>query len=104
MLNAALTVRAGKSFSHAKSGWLKFTNEVINAINEEKEGVVFLCWGGKALDICKGVDRTKHHVLTYGHPSPLAQKFQKFEDCTHFSETNEILTKQGNEPIDWNLN
>ena len=42
MLNAALTVQAGKSFSHAKSGWLKFTNEVIKAINKEKEGIVFL--------------------------------------------------------------
>ncbi|CAI2376305.1 unnamed protein product [Moneuplotes crassus] len=103
MLNAALTVRAGKSFSHAKSGWLKFTNEVIKAINKEKEGIVFLCWGGKALDICKQVDTSKHHVLKHGHPSPLAQKFQKFEECTHFSETNDILVKQGLEPIDWNL-
>lgn len=103
MLNAVLTVRAGKSFSHAKSGWAKFTNEVINAINKHKEGVVFLCWGGKAQEICKGVNASKHHVLNYGHPSPLAQKFMKFEECPHFSETNKILEKQKKQAINWNL-
>ena len=80
MLNAVLTVREGVSFSHAKSGWAKFTNEVIKAINSQKEGVVFLCWGGKAQEICKDVNTGKHHVLKYGHPSPLAQKTQKFEN------------------------
>ena len=79
MLNAVLTVREGLSFSHAKSGWAKFTNEVIRAINSQKEGVIFLCWGGKAQEICKEVNTAKHHVLKYGHPSPLAQKTQKFE-------------------------
>jgi uracil-DNA glycosylase len=103
MLNAVLTVRAGKSFSHKDSGWAKFTNEVIKAINKNKEGVIFLCWGGKAQEICKEVNKTKHHVLKYGHPSPLAQKTQKFENCTHFSEVNEILNKQGKDSIDWNL-
>lgn len=103
MLNAVLTVRKGASFSHAKSGWAKFTNEVIKAINREKEGVIFLCWGKKAEDICKEVDKSKHHVLKYGHPSPLSQKFMKFEECKHFSETNKILTKEGKDPINWNL-
>jgi uracil-DNA glycosylase len=103
MLNAALTVREGKSFSHAKLGWQRFTNEVINAINKHKEGVIFLCWGGKALEICKDVNKSKHHVLKWGHPSPMAQMHQKFEDCTHFSEVNEILKKEGKDLIDWNL-
>lgn len=103
MLNAVLTVEAGKSFSHAKSGWAKFTNEVIKAINKGAEGVVFLCWGGKAQDICKEVNTSKHHVLKWGHPSPLAQKFQKFEDCPHFGETNKLLKEAGKDPIDWNL-
>jgi len=103
MLNVVLTVRAGVSFSHAKSGWTTFTNEVISAINKDNEGVIFLAWGGKAQAICKNVNRAKHHVLEYGHPSPLAQKFMKFEDCDHFSRVNEILGEQGKDAIDWNL-
>ena len=103
MLNAALTVREKKSFSHAKSGWLEFTRECIKAINREKEGVIFLCWGGKALQICKDVDKSKHHILSYGHPSPLAQASMKFENCPHFSQTNKILREKGMPEIDWNV-
>lgn len=103
MLNAVLTVREGKSFSHKDSGWAKFTNEVIEAINKQKEGIIFLCWGGKAQEICKKVSTVKHHVLKYSHPSPLSQMTQKFEDCRHFSKVNEILKARGDDPIDWNL-
>ena len=34
MLNAVLTVRAGKSNSHQKKGWEKFTTETIRKINK----------------------------------------------------------------------
>ncbi|MCQ2155507.1 MAG: uracil-DNA glycosylase, partial [Bacteroidales bacterium] len=33
------------------------------------------------------------------HPSPLARG--AFFGCRHFSKTNEILTAQGLQPIDW---
>lgn len=103
MLNNNLSVREGTSYSHSKSGWNKFTQEVIKAINKEKEGVVFLCWGGQAKKICKSIDRKKHHVLTYGNPAPLSQQFQKFEDCRNFSKVNELLREEGLSEIDWNL-
>ena len=103
LLNTVLTVRAAKSFSHKDSGWDKFTQEVIEAINRSKEGIIFLCWGGHAQKICKNVSTSKHHVLSYAHPSPLSQKFKKFEECRHFSQVNTILKKQGQEEIDWNL-
>mmetsp|Transcript_47711 Transcript_47711/g.34965 ORF Transcript_47711/g.34965 Transcript_47711/m.34965 type:complete len:100 (-) Transcript_47711:190-489(-) len=48
LLNAVLTVREGKSNSHQKQGWEQFTDEVINVINKERQGVVFLLWGLKA--------------------------------------------------------
>jgi len=34
MLNAVLTVRAGKSDSHKDLGWLDFTKHVLNVINK----------------------------------------------------------------------
>lgn len=80
MLNNSLTTREGHSNSHTKAGWKLFTKAVLEAINKEKEGVVFLCWGGKSQRLMKNINRKKHHVLTYGNPSPLSQKFQKFED------------------------
>ena len=48
MLNAVLTVQAGKSNSHAKKGWESFTKQTIRAINKNCKNVVYLLWGKKA--------------------------------------------------------
>ena len=48
MLNAVLTVQAGKSNSHAKKGWESFTKSTIRAINKNCKNVVYLLWGKKA--------------------------------------------------------
>ncbi len=45
------------------------------------------------------MDRTKHHILSFVHPSPLAGA--KFPTCRDFSKVNEILVKIGKEEIDW---
>src|ERR1044071_6723937 len=45
LLNAVLTVRANEAASHAKIGWMEFTNAVIKKVSDEKEGIVFLLWG-----------------------------------------------------------
>ena len=50
LLNAALTVRDGEPFSHAKFGWADFTDSVIQKISDNKKGVVFLLWGKFAQD------------------------------------------------------
>lgn len=48
LLNAVLTVRAGKSNSHQKKGWEDFTKEAIKQINKNCDNVVYLLWGKKA--------------------------------------------------------
>ena len=103
MLNNWLTVREGASYSHSKAGWSKFTKAVLNAINKEKEGIVFLCWGKQSANICKNIDTKRHHVLTYGSPSQSSQKHQKFENCKNFSKVNEILEEEGLSKINWSL-
>ncbi|MBK7939918.1 MAG: uracil-DNA glycosylase [Lewinellaceae bacterium] len=101
LLNAMLTVEAGLPASHQKIGWQTFTDAVIRRISEQKEGVVFLLWGNFAKGKKALIDQTKHYVLESAHPSPLAG--DAFRGCCHFSHTNEILKKQGKEPIDWGL-
>jgi uracil-DNA glycosylase len=100
LLNAVLTVRANEPASHSKIGWMNFTNAVIKKISDEKSGVVFLLWGKFAQDKQMLIDATKHHILKAAHPSPLSA-FNGFFGCKHFSKTNELLTQQGLEPIDW---
>ena len=102
LLNAVLTVRANEAASHAKIGWMEFTNAVISKISEEKEGVVFLLWGKFAQEKQGLIDETKHHVLKAAHPSPFSAD-KGFFGCKHFSKTNEYLVKQRLAPIDWML-
>lgn len=102
LLNAALTVRDGEPFSHAKFGWADFTDSVIQKISDKKKGVVFLLWGKFAQDKQVLIDETKHHVLKAAHPSPFSAD-KGFFGCKHFSKTNEFLVKEGHQPIDWKL-
>ncbi|MDO9373363.1 MAG: uracil-DNA glycosylase [Bacteroidota bacterium] len=102
LLNAMLTVRANEPASHAKIGWMNFTDAVIQKISDQKSGVVFLLWGKFAQDKQVLIDETKHHVLRAAHPSPFSVE-KGFYGCKHFSKTNELLTGEGFEPIDWKL-
>lgn len=101
MLNATLTVRSGQAGSHKGKGWEKFTDAVIETLSREKEGVVFLLWGGPAKKKGAKVDSSKHLVLTSGHPSPLAAIRGHWFGNRHFSRTNEYLEKTGQQPINW---
>lgn len=102
LLNAALTVRANEPNSHSQIGWHEFTNQVIRTISNEKKGIVFLLWGKFAQEKEILIDETKHHVLKAAHPSPYSAS-NGFFGCKHFSKTNQLLMKQGLEPIDWSL-
>jgi uracil-DNA glycosylase len=102
LLNAALTVRAGEAYSHAKYGWAEFTDAVISKISSEKKNVVFLLWGKFAQEKQALIDETRHHVLKAAHPSPLSAH-TGFLGSKHFSKTNQLLIKDGLQPIDWKL-
>jgi len=97
-----LTVEMGRAGSHAKRGWERFTDAIINAVNAKREPVVFMLWGAYAQKKAEFVDRSRHLVLTAAHPSPLSAR-NGFFGCRHFSQANAFLEKHGLEPIDWAL-
>ena len=100
LLNAVLTVRANEPASHAKIGWMDFTNDVIHLLSEEKKGLVFILWGNFAQQKIKLINPTKHKILKAAHPSPFSA-YNGFFGCKHFSATNEYLVQQNSNPIDW---
>lgn len=100
LLNATLTVRAHQAGSHQHHGWEQFTDAAIQALNQYRQGIVFLLWGSFAISKAQFIDRTKHFVLTAPHPSPLSA-YRGFFGCKHFSQCNAILTREGKEPIRW---
>ncbi len=101
LLNATLTVRAHKAGSHQGKGWEIFTDAVIQQISLQKEDIVFLLWGGFAKKKGAKIDKTKHHILTSGHPSPLSANRGFWFGNKHFSQTNDFLVHKGLEPINW---
>ncbi|GAK98166.1 uracil-DNA glycosylase [Nonlabens tegetincola] len=101
LLNAVLTVRAGQAGSHQKIGWERFTDAIIKKIADEREGVVFMLWGGYAKKKAKWIDKKKHLILESGHPSPLSANRGYWFGNRHFSKCNQYLREQMKEPIDF---
>lgn len=101
MLNASLTVRDNEPNSHANIGWSQFTDAVIKLMSDRTKGLVFLLWGRFAQEKRALIDGSKHHLLMAAHPSPFSAD-KGFFGCRHFSKTNELLIREGKDPIDWN--
>lgn len=73
MLNTVLTVRHQEPNSHAKKGWEKFTQKIIDIVAKKRtKGVVFLVWGTPAKARVTAVDKSRHRILESVHPSPLS--------------------------------
>jgi uracil-DNA glycosylase len=102
LLNATLTVEAGKAGSHQNKGWEKFTDTVIHALAREREHLVFVLWGSYAQKKGAFIDTRRHLVLKSPHPSPLSAH-NGFFGCGHFSRINDYLREHGLAPIDWRL-
>ncbi len=100
LLNAVLSVEQGRAASHQGQGWERFTDRIVTVLNDERDGLVFLLWGGYAQRKGAIVDRRRHLVLTAPHPSPLSAH-RGFLGCRHFSQANRYLAQQGQLPIDW---
>ena len=102
LLNAVLTVEEGRAGAHQGKGWEGFTDHVVDVLNREREGLVFLLWGSYAQAKGKRIDTDRHRVLRAPHPSPLSAH-RGFIGCRHFSAANAYLARRGHAPIDWAL-
>ena len=100
LLNASLTVRAGKAASHQGKGWETFTDEVLRAVNDKPERVVFILWGASARKKKALIDTSRHVIIESPHPSPLSAS-SGFFGSRPFSRANAALVEAGRDPIDW---
>jgi uracil-DNA glycosylase len=102
LLNAVLTVEQGLAGSHQGRGWEAFTDAVVERLNRERDGLVFMLWGSHAQAKGRHIDGSRHRVLRAPHPSPLSAH-RGFIGCGHFSAANRWLVEHGRAPIDWRL-
>ncbi|NRB63251.1 MAG: uracil-DNA glycosylase [Saprospiraceae bacterium] len=101
LLNAILTVEHKNAGSHKNLGWQTFTNAVIQALSNHREGLVFMLWGNFARQKKILIDSRRHLILEAAHPSPLARG--AFFGSKPFSQANAYLQNQGATPINWQL-
>ena len=102
LLNAVLSVEAGRAGAHQGKGWEGFTDHIVDTLAREREGLVFLLWGSYAQAKGRVIDNRRHCVLRAPHPSPLSAH-RGFLGCGHFSAANRWLQGRGQAPIDWRL-
>lgn len=102
LLNSVLTVESGRAGSHQNRGWEFFTDQVIRALEKDREHLVFVLWGSYAQKKAQFIDRSKHFVIECVHPSPLSAH-RGFMGSKPFSKINTYLAETGQQPIDWKL-
>ncbi|MCR5830845.1 MAG: uracil-DNA glycosylase [Lachnospiraceae bacterium] len=102
LLNTVLTVRAHAANSHQNKGWEQFTDATIAALNKQDRPIVFMLWGRSAQQKASMLDNPKHLVLKAAHPSPLSA-YRGFLGCRHFSKANGFLARNGQSPVDWQI-
>ena len=102
MMNAVMSVEAGKAGSHQKKGWEQFSDHVIQKLNESEKGIVFILWGNWAQKNTTLITNPKHRIICSAHPSPLSA-YHGFFGSRPFSKTNAYLVEMGRTPINWKI-
>ncbi len=102
LLNSVLSVEDSQANIHKNKGWEKFTDRVMEVLNESETPIVFILWGKPAQLKAKMINEEKHLCLKSVHPSPLSS-YRGFFGSKPFSLTNEFLEIHGMQPILWRI-
>jgi uracil-DNA glycosylase len=100
LLNRVLTVEPGKPGSHRGKGWEEVTERAITALAERDKPLVAILWGRDARNLAPLLGRDR--CIESAHPSPMSAH-NGFFGTRPFSRANELLQRQGAEPVDWKL-
>ena len=100
LLNRVLTVSPGAPASHRGRGWERVTEQAITALAARGGPTAAILWGRDA----QGLKPMLGDVpwVESVHPSPLSAS-RGFFGSRPFSRVNELLVRQGGEPVDWCL-
>lgn len=102
LLNTVLTVVANQPASHKDLGWEKFTDKVIQKLQEKDQPIVFIFWGSFARNKKSLITNPIHYIVESPHPSPFSA-YNGFFGSKPFSKTNEFLKSKGLKPINWEI-
>ena len=100
LLNRVLTVAPGAPGSHRGRGWEEVTACAISALVERGGPLVAILWGRDARGLAPHLPGVA--LIESAHPSPLSAR-NGFFGSRPFSRTNDLLSRQGADPVNWSL-
>ncbi|WP_033222382.1 uracil-DNA glycosylase [Kitasatospora phosalacinea] len=100
LLNRALTTSPGKPAAHRGKGWEEVTEQAIRALVARGGPLVAILWGRDARNLRPLLGQVP--TIESAHPSPMSAD-RGFFGSRPFSRANELLAKQGAQPVDWRL-
>jgi uracil-DNA glycosylase len=101
LLNRALTTAPSKPGAHRGKGWEAVTAQAISALAGRGTPLVAILWGRDAREV-KPLLGSSVPCIESAHPSPMSAD-RGFFGSRPFSRANELLVKQGTDPVDWQL-
>lgn len=100
LLNRALTTAPRKPAAHRGKGWEEVTEQAIRALVARDRPLVAILWGRDARNLRPLLG--PYPSIESAHPSPMSAD-RGFFGSRPFSRANELLARQGAEPVDWRL-
>ncbi|MDG4864581.1 uracil-DNA glycosylase [Streptomyces sp. T-3] len=100
LLNRALTTAPRKPGGHRGKGWEEVTEQAIRALAARGRPLVSVLWGRDARNVRPLLGDLP--AVESAHPSPMSAD-RGFFGSRPFSKVNELLARQGAEPVDWRL-
>jgi uracil-DNA glycosylase len=100
LLNRALTTAPGKPAAHRGKGWEQVTEQAIRALAARGGPLVAILWGRDARNLRPLL--SDYPAIESAHPSPMSAD-RGFFGSRPFSRANDLLIKQGAQPVDWRL-
>jgi uracil-DNA glycosylase len=100
LLNRALTTAPRKPAAHRGKGWEEVTEQAIRALVERGKPMVAILWGRDARNLRPLLGQLPS--VESAHPSPMSAD-RGFFGSRPFSRANELLARQGADPVDWRL-
>ena len=100
LLNRVLAVEPGKPGSHRGKGWEEVTEQAIRALAARHTPLVAILWGRDARNLAPVLGDVPR--IESAHPSPMSAH-TGFSGSRPFSRANQLLRRQGAEPVDWKL-
>ncbi|TDU79623.1 uracil-DNA glycosylase [Streptomyces sp. KS 21] len=100
LLNRALTTAPRKTGGHRGKGWEAVTEQAIRALAARGKPLVSVLWGRDARNLRPLLGELP--AVESVHPSPMSAA-NGFFGSRPFSRTNDLLVRQGAQPVDWRL-